>query len=60
VTFKDLKKRVSTLETTEEHKTLEHLSDIPFWIWNIEEHKTLKLREIAALIISLAYLPRER
>ena len=39
VTFKDLKKRVSTLETTQEHKTLGHLSDIPFWIWNIEEHK---------------------
>jgi hypothetical protein len=39
VTFKDLKKRVSRLETSQEHKILERLRNKPFWIWNIEEHK---------------------
>jgi hypothetical protein len=39
VTFKDLKKRVSILDTTQEHKAHEHLRDKPFWIWNAEEHK---------------------
>jgi hypothetical protein len=41
VTFKDLKKRVSLVETTQEQqsKTLERLRNKPFWVWNIEEHK---------------------
>jgi hypothetical protein len=39
LTFKDLKRRVSRLDTTQEFKTLEQLRDKPFWIWNIEEHK---------------------
>jgi late competence protein required for DNA uptake (superfamily II DNA/RNA helicase) len=40
VTFKDLKKRVSVLEATQEQsKILERLRDKPFWIWDIEEHK---------------------
>jgi hypothetical protein len=37
VTFKDLKKRVSILQATEGHKTLERLSDKPFLIWHEEE-----------------------
>jgi hypothetical protein len=40
VTFKDLHKRVSALETTmQEHKILERLRDKPFWIWDSEQHK---------------------
>ena len=40
MTFKNLHKRVSALETTtQEHKILERLHDKPFWIWNIEAHK---------------------
>jgi hypothetical protein len=39
LTFKDLRKRVSTVETTQEYKALERLRNKPFWIWNIEEHK---------------------
>ena len=40
MTFKDLYKRVSNLETTkQEHKTLERLRDKPFWIWDTEQHK---------------------
>jgi RAD3-like DEAD/DEAH box helicase len=39
LTFKDLRKRVSTLETTQESKALEPLHNKPFWIWNIEEHR---------------------
>jgi hypothetical protein len=44
VTFKDLKKRVSTLETTQEHKALERLCNKPFWIWNAEEHKRADIK----------------
>jgi hypothetical protein len=38
VTFKDLKKRL-TLETAQESKALERISNKPFWIWDIEKHK---------------------
>jgi hypothetical protein len=44
LTFKDLKKRVSTLETIQEYKALEHLINKPFWIWNAEEHKQQDIR----------------
>ena len=40
MTFKDLKKRVSSLEITQEqYRLFERLQNKPFWIWNIEEHK---------------------
>jgi hypothetical protein len=39
VTFKDLKKRVSTLDTTQDYNQLEQLSNKPFWIWDVEEHR---------------------
>src|ERR687887_12118 len=41
LTFKDLKKRVS-LETTTRHQQstlFERLYNIPFWIWDTEQHK---------------------
>jgi hypothetical protein len=45
LTFKELKKLV-TLETTtqQESKTLERLCGIPFWIWDIDEHKQEDIR----------------
>jgi hypothetical protein len=40
LTFKDLKKRVSTETTaTGQHRLFERLRDKPFWFWDIEEHK---------------------
>jgi late competence protein required for DNA uptake (superfamily II DNA/RNA helicase) len=39
VTFKDLKKKVTTETIQQQSKVLEQLHDKPFWIWNAEEHK---------------------
>jgi hypothetical protein len=40
VTFKDLKKRFSLVQTTPQRsKALERLRNKPFWIWDVEEHK---------------------
>jgi hypothetical protein len=39
VTFKELKKRVN-IETQQQSKLFERLRDKPFWIWDIEGHKT--------------------
>jgi hypothetical protein len=41
VTFKDLKKRVSTETTTQlqQSKLSGRLKNKPFWIWDIEEHR---------------------
>jgi hypothetical protein len=44
LTFKDLKKRVSTLEITQEYHSLERLRNKPFWIWDIEQHKQEDLK----------------
>jgi hypothetical protein len=39
VTFKDLRKRISTVETTQEYKALERLRNKPFWMWDIDQHR---------------------
>ncbi|MFL6379140.1 MAG: hypothetical protein ACJ72R_17000 [Nitrososphaeraceae archaeon] len=40
MTFKDLKKRINILETTQQQsKLFERLKAKPFWIWGIAEHK---------------------
>jgi hypothetical protein len=39
VTFKELKRRVSGLETTQDYKALELLRNKPFWIWDKQQHK---------------------
>ena len=38
LTFKDLKKRVSTA-TQQRFQTLETLRDKPFWFWDVESHR---------------------
>jgi hypothetical protein len=42
VTFKDLKKIVNL--TIKQSKLFETLSNKPFWIWNIAEHKQEDIR----------------
>ena len=45
LTFKDLKKTVSSATTAEEqHILFETLKDKPFWIWNVQQHKQLDIR----------------
>jgi hypothetical protein len=46
MTFKDLKKRVSTETTTQlqQSKLSGRLKNKPFWIWNVEEHKQEDIR----------------
>jgi hypothetical protein len=39
VTLKDLKKRISLIEATQQSKLFNGLCNKPFWIWNIAEHK---------------------
>lgn len=41
VTFKEIKKRVSLVETTQQQqsKIFYRLRNKPFWIWDIQEHK---------------------
>ena len=42
VTFKDLRKRISLEITAPQHqrsRLTETLSNKPFWIWNMEEHR---------------------
>jgi len=40
MTFKDLKKKITNLETpSQQTRLFELLKDKPFWIWNIQEHK---------------------
>ena len=39
MTFKDLKKRISSEVTQQQSTLFERLQNKPFWIWNIEEHK---------------------
>lgn len=39
LTFKDLKKRVST-ETRQRFQKVDVLSGKPFWIWDVDEHKS--------------------
>jgi hypothetical protein len=56
MTFKDLKKRVTLAETTQQQQKIDvfgRLKNKPFRIWNIEEHKQEGIIEptaIAALI----------
>jgi len=39
LTFKDLKKRVTSEVTQQQSRLFEILRNKLFWIWNIEEHK---------------------
>jgi hypothetical protein len=39
LTFKDLKKRVSSEIAQQQSGLTDRLHDKPFWIWNVEEHK---------------------
>ena len=39
MTFKDLKKKVTTETIQQQSKVHEQLHDKPFWIWNAEVHK---------------------
>jgi len=46
MTFKDLKKRVSSYNRQQQQQTqyFDKLQNKPFWIWNIEEHKLEDVR----------------
>ena len=41
MTFKDLKKRISSNQQQQQQQTqyFDKLQNKPFWIWNIQEHK---------------------
>jgi hypothetical protein len=44
MTFKDLKKRITTSGSQQQTQSFDKLQDKPFWIWNIEEHKQEDVR----------------
>jgi hypothetical protein len=44
MTFKDLKKRISSSTNQQQTQSFDILQDKPFWIWNIEEHKQEDVR----------------
>src|SRR6476660_6131148 len=45
MTFKDLKKRVSSnLQTEQQNRLFQRLRDKPYWIWDTEEHKREDVR----------------
>jgi hypothetical protein len=46
MTFKDLKKRISSSNQQQQQQTqsFDKLQNKPFWIWNIEEHKQEDIR----------------
>jgi hypothetical protein len=44
VTFKELKRRVSGLESTQDYKAPELLRNKPFWIWDKQQHKQEDIR----------------
>ena len=45
MTFKDLKKKISNLDTpSQQTRLFELLKDKPFWIWNIHKHKLEDIR----------------
>jgi hypothetical protein len=45
VTFKDLRKRVSQVQASQQQsRSFKLLQNKPFWIWNIEEHKQKDIR----------------
>jgi hypothetical protein len=44
MTFKDLKKRISSSNQQQQTQSLDKLQNKPFWIWNIEEHKLEDIR----------------
>jgi hypothetical protein len=46
VTFKELKKRVSSeiAAVQQQSRLFEILHNIPFWIWDIQEHKQEDIR----------------
>ena len=39
MTFKDLKKRVSLIEATQQSKLFDGLCNKPFWIWDQQQHR---------------------
>jgi hypothetical protein len=39
MTFKDLKKRITSGSNQQQTQSFGKLQNKPFWIWNIEEHK---------------------
>jgi hypothetical protein len=39
MTFKDLKKRITSSFNQQQTQSFDKLQNKPFWIWNIEEHK---------------------
>ena len=44
MTFKDLKKRISSNQQQQQAQSFDKLQNKPFWIWNIEEHKQEDIR----------------
>jgi hypothetical protein len=44
MTFKDLKKRVSSSVSQQQTRFFDKLQNKPFWIWDIEEHKQEDVR----------------
>jgi hypothetical protein len=44
MTFKDLRKRISSSGSQQQTQSFDKLQDKPFWIWDIEEHKLEDLR----------------
>jgi hypothetical protein len=44
MTFKDLKKRISSSVSQQQTQFFDKLQNKPFWIWDIEEHKQEDIR----------------
>jgi hypothetical protein len=44
MTFKDLKKKISSSSNQQQTQSFDKLHNKPFWIWNIEEHKQEDVR----------------
>jgi hypothetical protein len=44
MTFRDLKRRISSSRSQQQTQFFDKLQNKPFWIWNIEEHKREDVR----------------
>jgi hypothetical protein len=44
MTFKDLKKKISSSNQQQQTQSLDKLQNKPFWIWDVQEHKLEDIR----------------